>query len=296
MPFAIMVAAMSFLFEGFSSTAKKEFADAAGDLRTFLQRECIRLSPSSRLARYIDAVSSHGQAPATLGATQVLHRALLEIDDLRLIAQYLPAIPCREDWRVNFQRLIKGAVLPTGDSNTSARDCQFEFLTAAMLGRAGCEVRLAEPDIIVKSPRSFVIAAKRLVSSKQLASQCQRGARQIRKSRIDGIIAVDVTTMIYEPEVVVRAQSFLSAHFQMSETVAQCLRLEASNIRRLVDPQKIIGLAFYAAALVREDVGGDAGYVRGWTFANLCESDDPRWTDIGHVAERMNVASFLRVG
>jgi hypothetical protein len=116
------------------------------------------------------------------------------------------------------------------------------------------------------------------------------------KSPFDGVIAIDVTAMIYDPGFVLQAASFRSAHFQVSNVVAESLRQEAPGIRRHVDVARVIALAFYAAVLVRESGNGDAGYVRGWTFANLCEANDPRWASIGQIAERMNVASFLRTG
>jgi hypothetical protein len=290
---------MSFLFDGFSPSARAQIHDAAIHLRAFLRSEGIRLSPSSRFARYINALESDSDRSANGQpdiSPQLSHRAHLEIDDLRLIAQYLPEIPSRHDWRIDFQRLIKGAALPAvGSRDTRARDFQFEFVTAAMLRRAGFDVERAEPDIIIRStPSPIAVAAKRLVSPNSLVRQCQRAVRQIRASGLDGVVVVDVTDMIYDPNLIVQAESFRDAHFTVSEAVSERLRSEAPGIRRRLDPRTVIALIFYVAVLVRANASGDVGYVRGWTFANLCDAKDPRWATVAHIAERVNAASFLR--
>jgi hypothetical protein len=159
---------LSILFRGFSPAARKQFRDAAAHLRTFLVSESIRLSPSSRLGQYVDALSdddSTSELTPGIDALPLLHRALLEIDDLRLIAQYLPEILGPNEWRREFQRLIKGAALPSTLSHDDARDFQFEFITAAMLCRAGYSLKLAEPDVVINSmPFQIGVAAKRLAS------------------------------------------------------------------------------------------------------------------------------------
>lgn len=286
---------VSILFSGFSRGKRETFNRAAESLRHFMDGEGIRISPSSRLALYGRAISQPNECHPRNAS--VLRQALLEIDDFRLIVQELSSSD-QTGWRGFIQQLLAGKVLPEEENAGSfARNKQFELLTAALLRRAGFNAVLREPDICVTSTQPpFSIAVKRPLSRKNFRHLVRDAQKQIARALLPGVLAIDVSRLINPRNGYLASASFKTAHFQVSELIAQVLIRDAPGIRKLINPTQTFAVAFYMAILVEEESSGEVGYVRIWKFANMCEPDDPRWRMLQAVAERVNVASFLRTG
>jgi hypothetical protein len=68
---------------------------------------------------------------------------------------------------------------------------------AAAIQLAGYAVTLAEPDIVVKDARRTVgIAAKRPHSLANLSNNLKKGAQQIQKAGLRGLVALDLSLIV----------------------------------------------------------------------------------------------------
>ncbi len=96
--------------------------------------------------------------------------------------------------------LLKGSEIPSADTNSLARDTQFELLVAAVLRLAAFEsVSMSEPDICIDGAAGPLgIAAKRLRSAKQRKWQqrVSEATRQLRQQNLHGFLAFSLDQVI----------------------------------------------------------------------------------------------------
>jgi hypothetical protein len=92
-------------------------------------------------------------------------------------------------------KLINDSVLPQARGDSTGRDAQLELFVAAICQAAGfIPVDYPEPDVTcVVDGVSLAIAAKRIKSEDQTEKRVAKAAKQIQKSGMPGVIALDTT-------------------------------------------------------------------------------------------------------
>ena len=99
--------------------------------------------------------------------------------------------------REKLEQMLGGADLPEWDTNSIARDTQFELYAGAMLSMGGVPVMLAEPDLqVFIAGREFGLAAKRVKTPKQLRKRVSEAVKQIRRTRHRGFVVVCVDLLV----------------------------------------------------------------------------------------------------
>jgi hypothetical protein len=279
--------------------AYTELRDAARSLYELLERSGVRIPPGSRLQKYLTelnticaAASGEGSKPIDIA---VWHRALIEIDDFRLIVGALTLPNPLPGWEHHVHELLSGAALPQHEQKHSkGRNTQFELLVASTLRRAHYEVVLAEPDVIVTSTKApFGIAAKRPRSWKNLSKNLQDADGQIERTGLDGIVAIDISVLINPSDRFLLRDDLRTANRDWARGVDQFIHKNAQAIRSCVDPSRTFGVAVYAAILFSQQHPPQLGYLRRWSVANLCALTDPRAKLLATLATRVGVESYL---
>jgi hypothetical protein len=99
--------------------------------------------------------------------------------------------------RRKLEDMLGGSDLPEWDSNSVARDTQFELYAGAMLSMGGLPVVLAEPDLrVLIAGQDLGLAAKRVKAAKQLRKRVSGAVRQIRRSGRRGFVVVCVDLLV----------------------------------------------------------------------------------------------------
>src|SRR5262249_39839378 len=93
--------------------------------------------------------------------------------------------------------LLDGAILPSSDSNTLARDKQFELYMAALFTHSDFKVELKETDLRFEHDGIYYgIAAKRISSAKQIEKRVKEARLQLSKAGLRGLIALSVDRLL----------------------------------------------------------------------------------------------------
>ncbi len=98
-------------------------------------------------------------------------------------------------------RIAQDSVLPQDDQeNSPGRDAQAEAFVFAVCNNAGMHPVLEEPDMVCQiSGKRFGVAVKRIKNMSQFSRRIYEGARQVAKSKMPGVVDIEVT-MAVNPE------------------------------------------------------------------------------------------------
>jgi hypothetical protein len=112
-----------------------------------------------------------------------------------VIAEFGPIGQSEAVWIRKVETALGGHFLAADDrDDAKARSEQFELYLAAVLFAAGNPVEFAEPDLVVQTQHGrLAIAAKRPRSEAKIRKNVIKGARQVRRHAIDGVVAVDLS-------------------------------------------------------------------------------------------------------
>jgi hypothetical protein len=182
-----------------SSTWQSIFAELNQAYAAF-ERLGIPTVSASRLNAYRTTIQSFFHAAAGKRTFDVslaarLMNACVEVYQLRKIAKAAESSSKREMWQRRLVPLISGAETPKDESSgASARDSQFESFVGAVFELSGFGMEFAEPDLIVSDEHQrFAIAAKRPRNAQAVDKNCKKAIRQIRRSGLPGLIALDLS-------------------------------------------------------------------------------------------------------
>jgi len=138
---------------------------------------------------------------------------------------------------------LRGSETPDSETNTLARNTQFELYVAALLTLGGADLRLDEPDLLLLYGRSYVgVAVKRMSSASpaKLESRLLEASDQIHRWTSEGYIAINI-------DVYLRGRKLPS---NLAERDAEYDRAVA-NVNRIVDKKfgrlhKVSGLLIFS--------------------------------------------------
>jgi hypothetical protein len=155
----------------------------------------IRIHPTSRLMLMLQTLERE-QIDYDDRRFPIALESIRDMYQLRLIVDQMEVHRENPKFRASVVKLLKDAALPQhGSTNTPGRDTQFELWLAAICLRAGLlPVDYDEPDITCTVEElKFGIAAKRLKSLDRFQDRVKDGAHQVRRAKLPGIIALDLT-------------------------------------------------------------------------------------------------------
>ncbi|MFH1924775.1 MAG: hypothetical protein ABIP48_33415 [Planctomycetota bacterium] len=123
---------------------------------------------------------------------------------LGFVFEMAAAHPTDSKFRELIKNVLNDSVLPQDNRNQSkGRDFQFELFVAAICQNAGLTpVEREEPDVTCTVDRvKYGIAAKRVKSAGNLRKRIQKGADQIQKAGLPGIIALETSLLFNQDNV-----------------------------------------------------------------------------------------------
>jgi hypothetical protein len=258
-----------------------------------LRQEGIRVHPASRLAQYLrqlDAAACTDGLLVPKGLKlEAWHRALFELDDLHMIVDELRRAPEVSGWQHLIKQALDGGILPSDEvKHARARDIQFELSMAAMLRRAGYEVLLAEPDVLVRvQKRKYGLAAKRPRSIMNLDKAIRDADKQIARSGRDGFIALDLSFMLNTRDHHIQTNVPDLAMAHVTKTADSFIHNNAPRLRSLVDPNRTFGILVHFGMLVFHSGLTRLGYARRYSISNFCDLKDRRAKFLKSAAHRM---------
>lgn len=233
----------------------------------------VRVPKHGRLREYAKQLAAFCESGA-LGASsrkielEIVHRAILEVSEWSLIVEQLAREPITPGFREVLRPAMSGGKTLADEQNqSSARDFQFEMLVAALLKRAGYEVRFGEPDVVVATELGTVgVAAKRPRSQGNLRRLFEDADDQIRRSGHNGIIAVDISYLLLPNNAHIPATD---GGFNVIRTAIDAFAADTwEDAREFVNPARTIGYMVYGA-LVAARHGVPKRSIRGCLFAAL---------------------------
>lgn len=218
---------------------------------------------------------------------EYLHRALLDVTELSLIAeQFATATPVK-GFGYAADRAMKGGKLLGDEKNHSpGRDFQFELFIGAIFKRGGYDVWFEEPDVIVRGDfGDVVIAAKRPRSTDNLPKLFEDADDQIDRSGKPGLVAVDISFLIMPNDLHLPAAA--DAVRLLNAAVDAFAMDTRDNAPRLVRSPSTIGYISYASMLVVDYERPQLVVPRACTFGRFIAVDDPRMSVLVELRARV---------
>lgn len=285
-----------FDYDRYPRVAYEKMASEAKQIEDALVRCGISPNASSRVTKYrkiIEAFinkATEEKLPARFDWI-LLHQALCEISQLKLIVETLLQPPILRAWSSRLAQLVSGQALPQNEAKQSAaRDLQFELNIAAHCRATGYLVEPKEPDVRVSGSKEvFGIAAKRPKSAKTLERHIRKASKQIQRSGMDGLVAIDLS-LIHNPEnrilLTQRPEEGVDAVRRAADGFA---RMNMERVRSLVKVPDVFGLVAYMSSLCFDpNIIGFSTATR-WTIVNLCEMTDERYERLRKFSTRFAI-------
>lgn len=172
-----------------------EFCDR---IRTQIKARGLPIHPSGRVESYLKTVLTYRDrsksiSRATFSDQLRRLKAEHELEHLAFASRELPALV---EWDELLSQAVLGGVDGEDGKDRSPWTATHEAICAALLIKAGFRTERAEPDLITETTKGRLgIACKRVFSKtpKQLSRRIREGIDQIERSRLQGIVWVDVT-------------------------------------------------------------------------------------------------------
>ena len=185
--------------------------------------------------------------------------------------------------------LFDGAILPSSDSNTLARDRQFELYMAALFTHSGFKVELKEPDLKFEHDGIYYgIAAKRISSARQIKKRVKEARLQLSKTGFRGLIALSVDRLLPGdvPRLVAGSEQALDD--AGTSLIQSILRVHGRTIAPLLCHANVVGLIMNL--VVPGVMAGTMGHIGTTTSLRIM----PRPDDEGTIALTQSINSQLK--
>ncbi len=173
---------------------------AANDLVRLYQTLGIPLNPQCSLSQLIKsslAIARDWEAGVNIGDDRIDDFA--NVQTLSRILQITKNL--REDEQAHIKEFRRGCILPFRRSPSKAKDKLWELELLTILRSHGINAQLDEPDIVLNLPSGNLgIACKRVYSGKNSENSMPYGLKQIKESKIHGILAVNIDDLAIPEE------------------------------------------------------------------------------------------------
>lgn len=242
---------------------------------------------ASRIRKYRDTVSSlmtaeeAGQS-ITQDVAEVLIQTQVELFQLRTILGAASASGPSGAWLERVRALASGSPMPRATpKNRDARDEQFHSFLAAVADLSGYPTRFDEPDVVLALPSAeFGVAAKRPRSTQSVPANVRSAAKQIRDTRLPGLIALDLSHALL-PRKCLQAATLHEAGQYLKELTDAYLLSRVRDIKARCHDAEVLGVLGCTTVPAMIHVKGvQIATTTRWTLLLLSEFDDPRTGDL----------------
>ena len=247
-----------------------------------LETSGVRVSGSSCFGYYkralqrLQGIAAGNQTPAISSDKQLIHDAILECELFVASIEEIARLPEVSGWRQIAAKALGGRVSSRLEKkDTPARDAQFELFLASRARQAGLMVKFEEPDIVLEMPdgKPLSIAVKRVKSASQLERRFREGAKQIKKSHLQGIVAVQLAFF----EAASPTPSSLPTAMEiLREETRRFALTNIGELRRQIDTTWTFGLLFFTSRLAHSGSGSWLNVAFSFYSTNICSEVDSR--------------------
>jgi hypothetical protein len=218
----------------------------------------IDVPPNSRFGRYMKIIRD--------GHRDRRHQALamLEMHQLHQGVRFLRDLG---PWKAKIVEAINKDMDIPGKpgANSRGRDAQFEVNVAGRFVQAGAVVAPGEPDLVCDlNGMRFGVAAKRIKSATALRDNFIDARRQIVRSGLPGVVALDVTPVLQS--MLMQSLAIAPDHF-VSFARATVDHVLEKQIPRIIKDSRPGVMGFIAFAELAALGVGNNGY--HWFFASV---------------------------
>lgn len=188
-----------------------------------------------------------------------------------------------------LEPLFDGAILPSSDTNTLARDRQFELYMAALFIHSDFKIELKEPDLKFEHHGTYYgIAAKRISSARQIKKRVKEARFQLSKAGLRGLIALSVDRLLPGDVPRVVASSERALDHAGASLIQSILSDHGPTIAPLLCHPNVVGLI--VNLVVPGMMAGTMGHIGTSTSLRLM----PRPDDEGTIALTQSINSRLK--
>ncbi|NRF94828.1 hypothetical protein HQN89_28460 [Paenibacillus frigoriresistens] len=114
--------------------------------------------------------------------------------ELKSIVSSPEILRCSVD---ELKLMLSGSSLPSEDSNSIARDNQYQLFLASRFSNSGMNVKCVEPDFSFEYEGiTYSVAAKRIKSRKKIHERIKEAEKQIMQFEHDGFIALSLDRLL----------------------------------------------------------------------------------------------------
>lgn len=204
---------------------------------------------NSRFRAYLARVrplASDSEVQITQSQMHQLQFDLREIDEFAVIVESFPR-GIGEEAENKLRVMLTGAEHPDEESQSAARDTQWELYLRALFRRAQIPAALGNPDVITKvRKREVPVEAKRPKSEARLDDRLRKGVSQLEASGSPGVVALSLDHAIRDGRGVLVGTSLADVESEVQRLVADMIRRNLRQIVNRVRDRPVLGLIFHA--------------------------------------------------
>lgn len=249
-------------------------------LEAKLKSNDVRVPGSSRLGNYRRILErvQRNEDSLTASDLRLVHQALFECSQLLLIVEELAREPEVQGWRPKVREIISGHDLPeTEGAHTPGRNTQHELYVAGVCRRAGYNVTLREPDVVIETPEGPLgLAAKRVKSLQQLTGALKSASDQLKRADLVGFPALELTVPLASQNIPWVAENLVKAKEIGSAVLSNFVQAKRWAMRESVDYNRAFGLVLSSTGLFVLTDQGMPSAVTVFRAVNLCSKHDLR--------------------
>ena len=286
-----------------SAQSYQALARRARELAALLKSHDLRIPEGSRFSKYIDilervATFTGPVIPLKESAFALVAQAHHEVEQLHFVVSRLSGAPEVKGWKSEVQQVLSGSYYPQHERHPRrARNVQFQLYLTALSKFAGYEVEIAEPDSVIATTEfKFGIAAKRLRSVKHAHQALSKARKQIIRSGLPGIIALDVGEIHNPRNVILTVSDPIIATQKVTDAVDDFIHKNYEMISHSYGDNSVFGLLVYMPALFFVRASRQLGMTKRISGAHLCYADDPNAGRLGEYIARLLAATDVERG
>lgn len=204
---------------------------------------------NSRFRAYLARLrplASDSEVQITQSQMHQLQFDLREIDEFAVIVESFPR-GIGEEAENKLRVMLTGAEHPDEESQSAARDTQWELYLRALFRRAQIPAALGNPDVITKvRKREVPVEAKRPKSEARLDDRLRKGVSQLEASGSPGVVALSLDHAIRDGRGVLVGTSLADVESEVQRLVADMIRRNLRQIVNRVRDRPVLGLIFHA--------------------------------------------------
>lgn len=204
---------------------------------------------NSRFRAYLTRLrplASDSEVQITQSHLHQLQFDLREIDEFAVIVESFPR-GIGEEAENRLRVMLTGAEHPDEESQSAARDTQWELYLRALFRRAQIPAALGNPDVITKvRKREVPVEAKRPKSEARLDDRLRKGVSQLEASGSPGVVALSLDHAIRDGRGVLVGTSLADVESEVQRLVADMISRNLRQIVNRVRDRPVLGLIFHA--------------------------------------------------